>query len=77
MGLQPYRYRHQGHHDMVTIHNLEVRFDVEGEGDEVVFARLFEKHIHRWNLAKTEARERERRFEAERSIGDRRQEEEP
>jgi len=59
---------------MVTIHNLEVRFDVEGEGDEAVFARLFEKHIQRWNRASAESRERERRFEAERSLGDRRQE---
>jgi hypothetical protein len=57
---------------MVTIHNLEVRFDVEGEGDEAVFAKLFEKHIQRWNRVSTEAQKRESRFEAERSLGDRR-----
>lgn len=57
---------------MVTIHNLEVRFDVEGEGDEAVFARLFEKYIRRWSRAEEEARERARRAESERSLGDRR-----
>ena len=30
---------------MVTISNLEVNFDVEGEGDEATFARLFEKYV--------------------------------
>lgn len=58
---------------MVTIHNLEVRFDVEGDGDEAVFARLFEKHIRRWSEAECEARERARRSESERSLGDRRE----
>ena len=33
---------------MITIQNLEVRFEVEGEGDEAVFARLFQKHMRRW-----------------------------
>ena len=54
---------------MVTIHNLEVRFDVDGEDDEAVFARLFEKHIGRWSRAAAELKERERRFEAERRLG--------
>lgn len=57
---------------MVTIHNLEVRFDVEGEGDEAVFARLFEKHIRRWKSAEQEALDDARRAAAERSLGDRR-----
>ena len=34
---------------MVTIHNLEVRLDVEGEGDEAVFSRLFDKYIRKWH----------------------------
>ena len=55
---------------MVTIHNLEVRFDVEGEGDEATFAMLFEKHIRRWSRIDAELRERERRFASERSLGD-------
>jgi hypothetical protein len=55
---------------MVTIHNLEVRFDVEGESDEAVFARLFAKHIGRWSRMDAEQRQRERRFEAERRLGE-------
>ncbi|HYP27444.1 MAG TPA: hypothetical protein VE262_12065 [Blastocatellia bacterium] len=59
---------------MVTINNLDVRFDVEGEGDEAAFARLFEKYANKWGRRQEEARERERRAEAERSVGDRREE---
>jgi uncharacterized protein YdcH (DUF465 family) len=57
-----------------TIHNLEVRFDVEGEGDDAVFTRLFEKHIRVWDKMKTEMKARQRFMEAERSLGDRRKE---
>ncbi len=53
---------------MITIHNLEVRFEVEGEGDEAVFARLFERHMRRWQaLAEQQARH-ERKLERERAI---------
>jgi hypothetical protein len=55
---------------MVTINNLEVHFDVEGEGDEVVFARLFEKYIRKWNRLQEEAQARQRRSDTERSLGD-------
>jgi hypothetical protein len=58
----------------VTIHNLEVRFDVEGGGDEAVFERLFDEHIRRWKRAEEERRGREQRVNAERSLGDRRAE---
>ena len=58
----------------VTIHNLEVRFDVEGEGDEAVFARLFAEHIRQWKREEEERKSRERRSNAERSLGDRRAE---
>lgn len=56
---------------MVTINQLDVQMDVEGEGDEAVFSRLFEKHINRWHRL-----ERERKFlqnlnESQRSVGDR------
>jgi hypothetical protein len=53
---------------MVTIENLEVRFDVEGESDEVVFARLFERHIRRWHADCEERKTRGKRLEAERSL---------
>jgi len=56
---------------MVTVHNLEVRFDVEGEGDDASFARLFERHIRQWSQKADEAKERERRGACERSLGDR------
>ncbi len=53
---------------MVTIHNLEVQFDVEGEGDEAVFARLFQLHMRRWMQAEQAQRERDRRMQAECSV---------
>ncbi|HEX8186079.1 MAG TPA: hypothetical protein VF747_15050 [Blastocatellia bacterium] len=56
---------------MVTINNLDVRFDVEGSGDEENFARLFEKYANKWNRKQEEARARERRSESERAVGDR------
>lgn len=58
----------------VTIHNLEVRFDVEGEGDEAVFARLFAEHIRQWKREEEERKGREKRSNAERALGDRRPE---
>jgi hypothetical protein len=59
---------------MVTINNLDVRFDVEGGGDEETFARLFEKYANKWGRKQEEARARERRAESERSVGDRQEE---
>jgi len=56
---------------VVTISNLEVNFDVAGEGDEATFARLFEKYVRQWNRKQEEAQERERRAKNERSLGDR------
>ncbi|HVK55118.1 MAG TPA: hypothetical protein VM532_08835 [Burkholderiales bacterium] len=56
---------------MVTINNLEVRLDVEGEGDEAVFARLFEKYVTRWGRLETERKLRQRLFDSERASGDR------
>jgi hypothetical protein len=55
----------------VTIHNLDVRFDVEGEGDEAVFAKLFAKYARRWSREHDEEEARERRSSGERSLGDR------
>ena len=50
---------------MVTIQNLEVQFDVEGEGDEAVFARLFEQHMRRYRRLEQAVHDRERRIEEE------------
>lgn len=55
----------------VTIHNLEVRLDVEGEGDEAVFVRLFDKYIRLWHRRMEEAKARQKQGDAQRSLGDR------
>jgi hypothetical protein len=56
---------------MVTINNLEVKFDVEAGDDNAAFARLFEKYIRQWSSKQEEAKERECWGERERSLGDR------
>lgn len=56
---------------MVTIHNLEVRFDVEGESDEAVFARLFQKYMRMWRRSESEQQQRSRMAERDRALGDR------
>jgi len=33
---------------MITIQNLEIRIDVEGDEDEQTFARLFNEFIRKW-----------------------------
>jgi hypothetical protein len=55
----------------MTIHNLEVRLEVEGEGDEAVFGRLFQKYMRLWSREEAEQRTRRRLAERERSLGDR------
>ena len=55
----------------VTIQNLDVRFDVEGEGDEAVFAKLFAKYARRWSRELEEQEARQRQSNCERSLGDR------
>lgn len=44
---------------MVTIHHLEVQFDVAGDGDEAVFARLFEQYMRRYRSAEQVQQKRE------------------
>jgi hypothetical protein len=56
---------------MVTIHNLELRLDVEGDGDEAVFSRLFDKYIRKWHRLAEEAKRRQRQANESRSLGDR------
>jgi hypothetical protein len=54
----------------VTIHHLEVRFQVDGD-DDAVFTRLFERHINAWCRAHAQESERQARGNRERSFGDR------
>jgi hypothetical protein len=55
---------------MLTIHDLEVHFDVAGDDDAAVFGRMFADHIRRWSQAQEMARCRRREVEHERSLGD-------
>jgi hypothetical protein len=56
---------------MVTIHNLEVHLEVEGQGDEAVFIKYFDKYINVWHRRAEEMKARMRQAEAHRSLGDR------
>jgi TorA maturation chaperone TorD len=54
----------------VTIHNLEVRFQVDGD-DQTVFRQLFERHIQAWMQAYEQQCAQAKRSRQDRSIGDR------
>ncbi len=56
---------------MLTIHDLEVHFDVADSDDAAVFSRMFADHIRRWSQAREMDRCRRREMERERSLGDR------
>lgn len=53
----------------VTIHNLEVRMQVDGD-DGAVFTRLFNKHIQAWAKLYEDECARARHTAAERGFGD-------
>jgi hypothetical protein len=53
---------------MITIQNLEVRFEVEGEGDAAVFARLFQQHMRRWQEVAQQIERHAEKMAAERAI---------
>jgi hypothetical protein len=55
---------------MLTIHDLQVHFDVAGDDDTAVFSRMFAEHIKRWNQARETDQIRRREMERERSLGD-------
>lgn len=55
---------------MVTIHHLEVHLDVQGEGDEAVFTRHFDKNIRKWWRLMEEAKARQKQADQNRSLGD-------
>jgi hypothetical protein len=54
----------------LTIHHLEVRFQVDGD-DHAVFTRLFEKHIRAWSRAHEQECARREQSERDRGYGDR------
>ncbi|AEM83790.1 hypothetical protein Strvi_4134 [Streptomyces violaceusniger Tu 4113] len=53
----------------VTIHHLEVRFQVDGD-DGAVFTRLFNKHIQAWARLYEDQCARAQHTQGERSFGD-------
>lgn len=53
----------------LIIHNLEVRFQVDGD-DGAVFTRLFNKHIQAWSRLYEQECARAKRSEHERKLGD-------
>jgi len=53
---------------VITIQNLEVRFEVEGEGDEAVFMRMFQKNMRRWQELAAQAEKHAKRIADERAI---------
>jgi hypothetical protein len=55
---------------VLTIHSLEVRFDVAAGSDEEVFARLFERHMRTWKRLASEAEQRGRQAEHDRRLDD-------
>jgi hypothetical protein len=56
---------------MITIQNLEVHLEVEGDGDEAAFIRMFDKQINRWSRLAAEQKMRQRQADGDRSLGDR------
>jgi len=55
---------------MLTIHDLQVHFDVAGDDDAATFSRLFAEHIGRWSQTRDMDQARRRQMERERSLGD-------
>jgi hypothetical protein len=55
---------------MVTIENLEVQFDVSGDGDEQVFARYFARFIEQWWQDREQDKMLERRLRSDQMLGD-------
>jgi hypothetical protein len=55
---------------MVTIQHLDVVLEVDGNEEEIAFAKLFDKYIRRWNRAMEDARARAQLAERERRIDD-------
>jgi hypothetical protein len=56
---------------MVTIHNLDVRVDVQGGGGDAAFVALFNKYIKLWCEQEARQKKRARQIAEDRSLGDR------
>jgi hypothetical protein len=56
---------------MLTIKQLDVRFEIEGSDDEASFARLFRKHMRAWKRLQTEEEQRLDAERCDRLLGDR------
>nr|WP_042185355.1 hypothetical protein [Kibdelosporangium sp. MJ126-NF4]CEL16467.1 hypothetical protein [Kibdelosporangium sp. MJ126-NF4]CTQ90419.1 hypothetical protein [Kibdelosporangium sp. MJ126-NF4] len=54
----------------VTIHNLEVKFQVDGN-DGAVFTRLFNTHIKAWSRLYEQECDRAKQSESDRKLVDR------
>lgn len=55
---------------MVTIENLEVQFDVNGDDDELVFVRLFTRCINEWAQAQEQEKVLQGRLRRDQMLGD-------
>lgn len=55
---------------MLTIHDLQVHFDVAGDGDAATFSRMFAEHICRWSQDREMNQARRLEMDRERSLGD-------
>lgn len=53
---------------MITIQNLEIQFDVEGDDDEQTFARLFNEFIRKWAAQAEQQRKIDAEASRERSL---------
>jgi hypothetical protein len=53
---------------MITIQNLEINFDVEGDDDEQAFARLFSEYIRKWATQVQQQREADQDAQREGSL---------
>jgi hypothetical protein len=56
---------------MVTIQQLEVHFDVEGDDEEQMFVELFNKYIGEWARRQTVQEQNHRAMRRNRMLGDR------
>ena len=56
---------------MITINHLDVRFDVEGDDDEQLFIRYFNKYIDEWSRAQAERQRIRGAMMRDRRLGDR------
>lgn len=52
---------------MITIEQLEVEFEVDGD-DAAVFERLFRQHIERWRRGEQQRQDGDKRLRRDRAI---------